>query len=597
MSINTNKHLTILKKLLPFFYIKEDKIHIRFLYSMLLMVVSIVVTVTLPIIFKYVVTVIPKQNDTLTTSILLLLLSYGLMWIFSQMLYQVRQIILLKPLARALNLISFRLFRHLHSLPIKFHLKKESGAISSIITKAQENTPNLFVAIFLYLTPSILEVCMAILIIWHYYGLVYVGVLIFIFLLSFFITFHFIDKGINYQRELNENFAYSHSHMVDSLSNFMSTKYFNNNGLEFLKYKDTLNKSEKSFIKFYTLMEMIQLIQAVVIGSGIIIVTIITGTNTVNQVHDISDFVMINSYILQFAIPLKFLGYNLQNIKKGLADLESVLTILDIQSEIKDPSNASSIRKLKNISFNKVFFTDSNESILKDINFEILKGQKIAIVGPTGSGKSTITKLLFRIYDTTQGDIIFNNINIRDIKLSDIKELISIVPQDITLFNTSIYQNILYANTSATKSQVIEVMEAAGLKKFIPKLKTEDNYTVGKSGLKLSGGERQRIAIARSMLKEAFLYVLDEATSCLDIKTEKKVLENIMQLKQKAAFLIITHRLPMIKDADLILFLKDGKIIERGNHSQLIAKNGLYFNFWNKKAKRQSLLAESDILN
>ena len=577
------KNLMILRRLLPFLWVKDENLNIRFLFSIVLVLVSIIITAIIPLIFKSIVALISNQNSGLNFNISLLLISYGCVWMISQMINQFRHIILLRPLGKGLSLISLKLFQHLHSLPIKFHLEKKTGAVSSIITKAQESMPNLFWAVLFYIIPTSLEILIATVIIWYYYGLVYVIVLISIVVTFIIFTFSFTEKVLNYQHESNEYFFNADAHMVDSLSNFMSIKYFGNTELELLNYKNLLTKSEYSLVKFYTSMELIQLGQGVIIGLGLIILTIIAGINTITKIHDISDFVMINGYVLQFSIPLNFLGYNVRIIKKGFTDLGAVLNILDIENDVKETSNPHSINRIKNIQFNNVSFSYSNKEVLKDINFKIPERKTIAIIGATGSGKSTITNLLFRFYDITQGEILFDNIDIKDLNLHDINKLISIIPQDITLFNTTIYENILYANPNASKLEFDSIIEATELKDFIQQLPEKGDTIVGKSGLKLSGGERQRIAIARGIIKKASLYILDEATSSLDVNTETKILKNLKNIKKGSTFLIIAHRLSTIKNADTILVFKNGKIIESGNHLELVSKNGIYFNFWNKQ--------------
>lgn len=576
--------LMILRRLLPFFWVKEEKLYIRFLLSICLIFISIIATVATPIIFRQIVNLLPYQKEKLSTSILLLLISYGFIWMLSHMLYQIRQIMLLRPLARGLSLISLRLFHHLHLLPIQFHLKKKSGAISSIITKIQEGMPNFLGSLLFYMLPTVLEICMSIIIIWYYYGSLYGSILIIIIASSFFITLYFADKAAHYQCESNDSFFYANAHMVDSLSNFMSVKYFGSNDLESSNYKRVLLKSEDSFVKFYTLMEMIQLLQVTVIGVGIITLTLITGIKSAIGIYDIGDFVMINGYILQFAIPLKFLSYNIQSIKKGLADLKEIFSILDLKEGVVNDSNSLDIKMIEKIQFKDVFFSYSNNLALENINLEIFKGQRIAIVGSTGSSKSTLINLLFRLYEATKGEILFNGINIKDLKFHDINKLISIIPQDTTLFNTSIYKNILYANQDATNEELNQVVEAAGLKEFIQKLKDKGDTVVGKSGLRLSGGERQRVAIARGLIKKASLYVLDEATSCLDATTEMQVLDKVISLKKGATLLIVAHRLSAIsKNIDTIFVFDNGQIVERGSHAELIAKRGKYYDFWSKQ--------------
>jgi len=576
-----------LKKLITLIWVKEDNIHVRLLLSLVLVITSIVLNCLIPIVLKYIINQFAENQESIHASqlnIALLLASYGLIWMLSNVVIQMRQLLIIKPLERSIRTLSLRLFDHLHSLPVSFHYKKKTGVISSILTKAQDSIPPLFCGLFFFVLPIIAEILLAATLLSYLYGLIYGLILALIVAVFILFTVKFFPLVTKAQNIANHQHFEANSFLIDSLLNFISIKYFNSKGNESQLALKCLEKREKGLTNFLSYIEVIYLGQKLIIGCGLIIFTLLAGYYTVSKTNNISDFILINGYMVQFAVPLGLFGTIFQNIKRGLRDLENVFDLLDEVPAIQESTSTQSVTKFNIIEFKEVVFSyEEKNLILNNLSFQIKSGQTVAIVGSTGSGKSTISNLLLKLFDVTSGGIFFDGFNIKDIKLADIASMISIIPQDTMLFNRSIYENILFSRPNASKAEIMQAIKLAELDDCINSLPEHYNTIVGERGAKLSGGEKQRIIIARGLLKISPLYILDEATSSLDVKTEMKVIDNIkssLMTKPGTTCLIITHRLTTITNVDNIIVLNQGKIIESGTHDELINKNGHYYKLW-----------------
>lgn len=555
---------------------------------MCLVVISIGLNLSIPIILKHIVESFSLVNKHVNFQVTLLLLAYGIIWTLTQAILQLRQILMFKPLESSIRILSLKLFDHLHSLSVKFHLDKRTGAIIGALEKAQHGMPDVFWGLYFFIIPTVIEIILAISILWYFYGIIYGLILMSIIATFIIFTIFCSERAMHSQSLSNEQHLKTNSFIVDSLLNFMSVRHFNNKKYEMQKCETSLKERENTLVKSLVNMEVIRLGQGIILGCGLILITYVAGKNTLLKIHDISDFVLINGYVLQFAAPLSFFGFILRDMRKGLKDLENVVNLLKTETDVREDENLKTIKKLKTIEFNNVSFGYNHSNlILKNINLKILPGQTIAIVGSTGTGKSTISNLLFRFYNVSSGEILFNGKNIKNLKSENIHELIGIVPQDISLFNTTIYENILYGRPLASKKRIIEAIKLAQLDEFIVQLPDHYNTMVGERGLKLSGGEKQRIAIARLLLKRPSLYILDEATASLDSKTEAHIMKNITSIIKNASCLIIAHRLSTIVYADKIIVLDKGRIKEEGNHAALLKKKGLYYKLWNQQLKNK----------
>jgi len=586
------KNLRIIKDLLPFLWTKEEKIRSLFLFAFGLIFISIALDLSIPLVLKEVVSCLAIPDKSMTYQLSLLLVAYGIIWTLSQVIQNVRQIIMVRPLESCIRLFCSKFFDHLHSLPMTFHMDRKTGSLTNALERAQHGFPDVFWGLFLFIIPTIIELFLAAAILCYCYGAIYGFLLLFIASVFIMFTFYATKWASHFQTMCNDQQSNTNAYIVDSLLNFASVKYFNNKEHEVLKCDTHLKKRENLFVKFISSVELVQIGQSLIIGVGLILLTYTAGKQTLLNVYDVSDFILINGYILQFAAPLGQMGFIARNVRRGLNELSDIMKIYKIKptTSFSPPSTHSLSSpfedahlpdKLESIEFKNVSFGyEPSRLILNDVSFTLEAGKTIGIVGETGSGKSTISSLLFKFYDVNAGKILINNVDIQSSDSNSLYKLLGIVPQDVTLFNMSIYENILFGRPSAQKEEVEEAMKLAHLEPFLKKLPDHYDTIVGERGLKLSGGEKQRIAIARVLLKRPALYVFDEATSSLDLKTEETIMNNIAPILKKSTSLIIAHRLSTVVNADEILVLHNGVIQERGTHLSLLKEEGGYAGLW-----------------
>ena len=506
---------------------------------------------------------------------------------------------MVKPLERCIRLFCAKLFDHLHSLPMKFHLDRKTGAITNALERAQNGFPEVFWGLFFFIIPTIIELFLAATVLCYYYGAIYGFILLFISILFIFFTLYFTERASHLQHLSNEQQLKTNANIVDSLLNFSSVKYFNNKEYEVSKCTNYLKERENILVKAMTSMEFVKIGQSIIIGLGLVILTYAAGKQTLLSIYNVSDFVLINGYILQFAAPLGAIGFVTRDIRRGINNLSNIMEIYNIKPVSSSYSrHLKLVENLETIEFKNVSFGyDIARTILKDVSFNLQAGKTIGIVGETGSGKSTISSLLFKFYDINSGNILINNEDIKNVNTESLYKIFGIVPQDITLFNTTIYENILFARPNASQKDVEEAIELAQLEIVLKNLPNHYETIVGERGLKLSGGEKQRIAIARAILKRPSLYIFDEATSSLDLFTERKIMQNITPILKSSTSLIIAHRLSTVINVDEILVLNNGMVEERGSHSSLIKQQGLYSSLWKAQEDAHKKSEELNICN
>lgn len=577
--------LQIIAYLLPYLWIKNWKLRLRVFASAFFIIITMLVNVTVPLILKKIISLFALQIAPVHY-VQTLLLTYGFLWLVGQITSQLREIVLFRVMEHGIHLLSLDIFSHFHTLSLRFHLNRRTGAITSAIEKAQDSFPDIFWGIFLSLGPTILEVLIAITILWTLYGSTY-GLILFAILVCY-TMFSIIgtEWSALAQRINNEKHFNAQARIVDSLLNFETVKYFCNQKFEVLETDKLLQEAEDAATKKHITSESVHLGQGVVIGLGLILLTWITGNNVLQGTMNVGDFILINSYLLQFVQPLSWFGYFLRKIRKGLTDMENIFSLLDIKPEINDIAGACMLRSdYAEIEFDHVSFGyEPNRLILNDVSFKVPRGTSVAMVGPSGSGKSTIARLLFRFYDVTSGVILVNSHDIRLVTQESLQKLIGIVPQDTVLFNNTLYYNIAYGRPDATPEEVEEAARLAHLDLLIEQLPEGLESMVGERGLKLSGGEKQRVAIARVLLKRPLMYLFDEATSALDTRTEREIQKNLEEISSGSTTLIIAHRLSTVTHADNIIVLEQGEIVEQGSHQVLLQKDGLYARLWKKQA-------------
>jgi ABC-type transport system involved in Fe-S cluster assembly fused permease/ATPase subunit len=575
------KNFHILKEISPYLWGQEWKSKLRFITAFLFLIATMLLNIGVPLVLKESIDrfshSIPKEANFIP-----ILLAYGGLWTLGQITSQLRELIMFRSMERSIRVLSLKIFKHLHQLHLAFHINRKTGSLASAIEKAQLGLPHVYWGAFFFILPTLFEIFIVICLLFNFYGTIYAGVLFFI--LNAYLIFSISGaKWCMRAQKISNHFQNeSSAWIVDSLLNYETIKYFSSYDSEVRNCDNVLKDREDAKIKKLIKVELFQLMQSFIIGIGLTALILISGISVMKGTLLISDFILINGYLLLFCTPLKLLGTILREMNAGFANIEYISDLLKVKPEVQDiPLPKHFTKQSKNISLKNVSFAyNENFPILSNISFEVPEGKTVALVGETGSGKSTIIRLLFRFYDVNKGNILINGQDIREISQESLRASIGIVPQEANLFNNSIYYNITCGNNRIPEKAVKEAAKLAHLEQFIASQPDGYQTIVGERGLKLSGGEKQRIAIARVILKRPEFYLFDEATSSLDAKTEKEVQENLREISKRCTTLIITHRLSTIMHAEEILVLSKGVIVERGNHQELLQKQGAYFMLW-----------------
>ena len=583
--------------LIPFLWPKNNKsIKRRVILAVLCLLVAKVASLGTPPILGYAVDTLTDISNGINMYILIplaLIVSYGLVRISSTFFGELRNAIFSKVTQKAITQITLNTFKHLHSLSLQFHLGRQTGALSKFIDRGSKGINFLLTYMLFNVIPTIIEIFFVAGILAIIYGFKYAVVTLVTIGLYLAITFIVTQWRVKFRRQMNEADNAVSTKLVDSLLNFETVKYFNNEEHEFNRLEESLNKYESSSITNQYTLSYLNIAQSVVIMTGITIMLILSAYDIKAGMISIGGFVVINAYMMQLYQPLYFFGTVIREIRQSLIDMENLFTLWDEKPNIKDSDHSIDLSDKASIEFRNVSFDyDPKRTIIKDISFKVPNGKKVALVGPTGAGKSTISRLLFRFYDPKQGSVFINNQDIKDMSQISLRRLIGVVPQDTVLFNDTIYYNISYGDPKASQEEVYKSAKGADIHNFVMGLPDGYNTVVGERGLKLSGGEKQRVAIARAILKNPSIYFFDEATSALDSTTEKEIQKNLLAISKNKTTLVIAHRLSTAADADEIIVLEKGEITERGNHEKLLQMQGKYAEMWNKQKTTINIINE-----
>lgn len=514
-----------------------------------------------------------------------LVIAYVLGNILDAAFQQLRDVLFAGVGQHAVRKLALETFHHVHRLSLRFHLARRTGGLSRVIERGTKGIETVVRFAMLNIVPTILEfIVVAAIFIWLF-GISYVGVLVVMIWAYLYFTIKASNWRIAIRRDMNDSDTDANGKAIDSLLNYETVKYFANEKMEAERYDRSMANYEKSAIRIWTSLGWLNFGQAVIFYGGFLIISIMAILGVMGGRLTLGDFVLLNTFLMQVYRPLNFIGFVYRELRQGLTDIEAMFKLLDQDPEITDKADAKPLVVTGPvIRFEDVtFHYDADRPILKGVSFEVPAGKTVAIVGPTGAGKSTISRLLYRFYDVTGGRITIDGQDIRDVTQESLRSTIGMVPQDTVLFNDTIGYNIEYGRPGASMDEVRQAAQMAQVGAFIEALPKGFETPVGERGLKLSGGEKQRVAIARTILKAPSILILDEATSALDTKTERDIQAALDIVSRNRTTVVIAHRLSTVINADEILVLREGRVAERGNHAALLAQNGLYAQMWSRQ--------------
>ena len=519
-----------------------------------------------------------------------LLAAYGLLRMSSTLFNELRDVVFVKVAQRAMRRVALEVFEHMHSLSLRFHLERQTGGLTRDIERGTRGISTLLNFMVFSVLPTFFEIALVtgFLIVRFdvWFGVITIGALV----LYVSATFLISERRIHHRRTMNEMDSKANTRAIDSLINYETVKYFGNESFEARRYDENLSRYESAVVTSETSLGFLNTVQAAIIAVTVSLLMWRAADGIVNGALTLGDLVMVNALLIQLYIPLNFLGVLYREIKQSLTDMEKMFRLLSVNREIQDKPGAPALAVSGGaIRFEAVDFSyDGRREILAGVDFEVPAGRSIAVVGASGSGKSTLGRLLFRFYDVQKGRILIDGQDIRDVTQLSVRTAIGIVPQDTVLFNDTIYYNIAYGRPGATREEVVEAARLAHILEFIERLPDGWETSVGERGLKLSGGEKQRVSIARTLLKDPPVMIFDEATSALDSKTEKAIQAELAEISRNRTTLVIAHRLSTIVDADQILVMEAGRIVERGSFRELMAMDGRFAEMWNLQQQEET---------
>jgi len=589
--------LRALKGLGPYLWPRDSvELRARVVLALLLLAAGKLINITSPFFYKYAVDALTVPKPGIIAVPIAMIIAYGAARVMSQGFNELRNAVFAKVGQRAVRQVALSAFRHVHALSLRFHLERRTGGLARAVERGTAGIEFLLSFMLFNVVPTLFEIVLVCAILWRLYNWAFAAITLVTIVTYIGFTFVVTDWRIRFRREMNTRNSEANTKAIDSLLNYETVKYFANEAHEGERYDHALHAYERAAVKSETTLALLNVGQGAIIATGVVGVMILAAQGVAAGRMTAGDFVLVNAYLLQLYQPLNFLGMVYRNIKQSLTDLEQMMSLLKIAPEIEDrPAAPSLVVRHGAVAFRHVDFRyDARRAILQDVDFVVPPGGTLAIVGPSGAGKSTIARLLFRFYDVDQGAIEIDGQDIRDITQDSLRRSIGVVPQDTVLFNDTIFYNIAYGRPGASQAEIEEAARLARIHDFVAALPDGYETMVGERGLKLSGGEKQRVAIARVVLKAPRILIFDEATSALDTKTEREIQASLAEVAADRTTLVIAHRLSTVVDADQILVLDGGCIVERGDHRDLLARGGVYAAMWARQqqaAEREAALA------
>jgi len=586
-----------LKTLLPYLWPAEFGLRFRVAAALACLLLAKVLGIYVPVIFRDAVDVLSPSSGGGDSGLAVpvgLILAYGAARVMSQGFGELRDALFARVAQRAIRTVALQVFRHLHALALRFHLDRQTGGLNRGIERGTKGIEFLLSFMLFNILPTFLEIGLVCGTLWTLYDwrfpLLTLGTIGVYAAFTFAVT----DWRTRYLRDANQSDQEANTKAVDSLVNYETVKYFGNEEHEAKRFDSSLRRYEQAAVMVKSTVSMLNLGQGLIIALGATGMMLLAGYGVRDHALKIGDFVLVNTYLLQLYLQLNALGFVYREIKRSLIDMEAMFSLLRENREIEDNPGAPALRiKGGDLVFENVDFAyDPERPILKGVSFTVPAGKTIAIVGPSGAGKSTLSRLLFRFYDVTSGRILIDGQDIRGVTQQSLRAAIGIVPQDTVLFNDTVFYNIAYGRPSASQAEIEEAARLARIHDFVSSLPDGYGTKVGERGLKLSGGEKQRVAIARTILKAPAILLFDEATSALDTHTEREIQDSLREVSRERTTLVIAHRLSTVVDADEILVLEQGCVIERGRHDSLLAAEGRYAGMWRKQQETAHLVEE-----
>ena len=595
--LQTTRHL------LAYLWPKDDPgARVRVALAVVFLLLAKVATVYVPLVYAHAIDALsPKHGEAAVVALpIALIVGYGLLRVASGGFGELRDAVFARVKQRTVRIVARQTFEHLHALSLRFHLDRQTGGLTRVVDRGMLAVETVLRLGVFNIVPTILEAVMVTAIIWWKFDWRFAVVTLGAVVAYIGFTLGFTTWRIKIRRAMNEVDTEATSKAIDSLLNYETVKYFGNEAHESRRFDEALGRYERAAVRTQVSLNMLNLGQVVIIAAALMVIMLMAARGVVSHRYTVGEFVLVNTYLMQLYQPLNFLGFVYSGVRQGLVDMEQMFRLLDVPQEVADRPGALPLASSLSMGgppelrFDDVHFGYSdNREILGGVSFTVRPGEKLAVVGHTGAGKSTLSRLLFRFYDVTEGAILVDGRDVRDVTQDSLRAAIGVVPQDTVLFNDTLLYNIAYGRPGASMAEIEEAARLAQVADFVAKLPEGYQTRVGERGLKLSGGEKQRVAIARTILKDPRILVLDEATSALDTRTEQDIAQALQTVSARRTTLVIAHRLSTVVDADEIIVLADGLVVERGRHAELLSRGGTYSHMWRLQSEEAGQPAEA----